>query len=258
MRKEFTLNRITNFTEEELLRFEEASDLVSSKAKGIQGIGSYQEKSVHAVLKHYFSLEEECQEVKIGQYVADVLKDGEIFEIQSKSFYVMKDKLTAFLKEYDVTIVHPVLLEKTVRWIDPETGEVNEAKKSPRKGSIYSVLQELYSIKEFLKKKNLHVLLVFLEVEEYRLLDGYGKDRKKRATKTDKVPTKYVGEFLLDHKRDYKKFLPEETPKQFTTKDIKELSKCTTEEAGILCHLLSFLGVVKEIGKQGRYKLYEK
>ncbi|MCQ2522405.1 MAG: hypothetical protein MJ105_08505 [Lachnospiraceae bacterium] len=253
----FTIEKIKPFSEEEKDRFQRAIDTVSFYAKGLQGIGSYQEKSVHAVLKHYFAPDRSCQEIPVGQYVADAVKDGEIYEVQTKDFYRMKGKLDCFLKNYDITIVYPVIIEKTVRWVDPATGEVSEALKSPRKGSIFSIFQELYGIKEYLKKKKLHFMMIFMNAEEYKLLDGYGKDKKRRATKADRVPTEFLGEYILDGKKDYKNLLPESLPKQFTTKELKSLTKCTTEQAQIFVNILSFIGCIKEVGRQGRCKLYE-
>ncbi len=258
MQKQFINDKINPYSEEEKRRFQNAYEIVSSMEKGLQGIGSYQEKSVHAILKHYYAPDRAYQEISVGPYVADAIKDGEIYEIQTKDFYRMKGKLAAFLKQYDVTIVYPVILEKTIRWVDPETGEISEGKKSPKKANPYSIFSELYGIKDFLKRRKLHFLMVFIEAEEYKILDGFGKDKKIRATKSDRVPTNFVGEYILESKKDYKNLLPNDLPKQFTTKDLKMLTKCTTEEAGSFVHILNTLGCIKEIGRKGQYKLYEK
>ena len=46
-------------------------------------------------------------------YVADIYKDGEIIEIQTRQFNRMRGKLQAFLPLYPVTIVYPIPVSYT-------------------------------------------------------------------------------------------------------------------------------------------------
>ena len=47
-------------------------------------------------------------ELDTVNYVADIFAQGEIIEIQTRQFNRMRDKLTAFLPLYPVTIVYPI------------------------------------------------------------------------------------------------------------------------------------------------------
>ena len=67
---------------------------------------------------------------------------------------------------------------------------------------------------------NLTVRLLLLELDEYRLLDGWGKDRKNRATKYEKVPLRLISETDLSDKRDYMMLLPPSLPERFTAKEL--------------------------------------
>ena len=96
------------------------------------GIGTLGEKAVHATLKYYFEPDPACHEVKCLGYVADVLRDDHIYEIQSKQWYRLQKKLEVFLKEYQVTVVYPVITRKEICWVDPETGEEVERRISPK------------------------------------------------------------------------------------------------------------------------------
>ena len=261
----FTISKLnTDSIDEE--RFNNALSEVIAMQKGMKGIGTLSEKSVHAVLKHYYASNHQYHEVKIGNFVADACVDGEIYEIQSKSFYLMKNKLNSFLKNYDVTIIHPISLKKYIRYIDQETGEIKERRLSNKTMILYDALLELYSIKDYLNNKHLHFIFCFMETEEYKLLDGYGKDKKIKATKTDKVPTKLVGEFYINKKRDFLDFLPGykngrrqkdcPLPKEFTSNDIATYAGCNADYARYLLNILSYLGLIKNIGNKGRNKLY--
>ena len=95
------------------------------------GIGTYNEKILHKTLKHAVSDTPEQLEVKVGAYVADVLLDGEIFEIQTGGFYPLVKKIEYLLEntEYKITVVHPLISELLLIRMDRDTGEVIRKKR---------------------------------------------------------------------------------------------------------------------------------
>ena len=129
------------------------------------GIGTLSEKTLHAILKNTYEPDEDKQEIPIGRFYADIYADGEIIEIQTAQFNRMREKLAAFLPEYPVTIVYPIAKEKWLLWIDEETGEIKEKRKSPKKGNPYIGFPELYKIKMFLK-----ILKLILKKQPRRFL----------------------------------------------------------------------------------------
>lgn len=221
------------------------------------GIGTLGEKTVHSTLKQYLSRDLSHQEIKIGSYFADVCIDGHIFEIQTRQFNKLRNKLDFFLKDYKVTVVYPITHYNHLRWVTPDTGEITPPKKSTRKGNPLQVFAELYRIRPFLSHPNFSLKLVLMDMEEYRMLDGYGKDKKKRATKCDKFPLSLVAEYDIDTPMDYMMLLPAELPEVFTTKDFAKLAKIPVGLAQTTLLLLSELGVVFRNGKQGNAYLYE-
>lgn len=220
-----------------------------------KGIGTLREKTVHSVLKYYYLPIQKAHEIPINGYVADICYEGEIYEIQSKAFHTMKNKLSVFLQEYDVTIIYPIPIKKYIRWIHPETGELEPRRASSKKGSVYQLLPELYSIRDYFFNPKLHILCCFIEMEEYKLLDGYGKEKKLHATKTDRIPTKLLGEFYLNSKEDLLKLLPDfQTP--FTSKEVQCHTGCTLQEAQMLLRLLNLYDLIERIGSKNKYYLY--
>ena len=103
---------------------QEAFQTAKEKVIGVDrqrlGIGTLSEKTVHAILKNYIEPDEDYQEIPIENYVADIYRDGEIIEIQTRQFNKLRNKLTTFLSLYPVTIVYPIPREKWVIWIDEE------------------------------------------------------------------------------------------------------------------------------------------
>lgn len=223
-----------------------------------KGVGTLNEKTIHAVLKHYYAPNTLYHEIKIGNYVADILIDGQILEIQTRNFNTMRKKLDAFLPHYDVTIVYPIAYTKWLCWINDETGEVSSKRKSPKKGTIYSIIPELYRIKSYLTHPNLHFILTFINVEEYRLLNGWSQNKKRGSSRHDGIPTELIGEIHLHSLEDYDQLLPSDLPPVFTTKDYMKHAKVSQKVAGTALNILYYLGLVIRTGKKGNAFLYER
>ncbi len=239
------------------LLFDDACDSVIHSVKSEQGIGTMQEKTIHAVLKLYLSPETRFHEVRVNSFIADIFTGHEIIEIQSRNFNAMRRKLAAFLPDFPVTIVYPVTHLKWLRWIDKQTGEVSRPRKSPKVGNGYQVFSELYRIKNFILDPNLSIKLVFIDVEEYRYLDGWSKDHKKGSTRSDALPLGLYKELLLRDYVDYKYFLPESLPDEFTSEDLRKTAHISKALSNVTLNILNHLGTVERIGKKQNFYLYK-
>lgn len=222
-----------------------------------QGIGTLGEKTVHSTLKQYLSRDISCQEIKIGSYFADVCVGNHIYEIQTRQFNKLRSKLDFFLQDYKVTVVYPVTNTNYLRWVAPDTGEITPPKKSTHRQNPLQVFAELYRIRPFLSHPNFSLKILLIDTEEYRMLDGYGKDKKKRATKCDKFPLKLVAEYEIEQPRDYMMLLPVSLPDSFTAKEFSYLAKIPLSLAQTTLLLLYELGLVLRTGKQGNSYIYE-
>lgn len=237
--------------------FEEAKKRVIGVDRQRLGIGTLSEKTVHAILKNYYQPDEDKQEIPIENYVADIYDNGEIIEIQTRQFNRMRDKLTAFLPLYPVTIVYPIPREKWLIWIDEESGELSNKRKSPAKGNPYLAFIELYKIKMFLRDPNLRLKFVLMDMEEYRLLNGWSRDKKKGSSRYDRIPTKLVEEVDITCPQDYMQFIPYNLEEPFTFKEFAKEAHIPTRLAQTVLHILQYMGMVKRVGKKGNAYLYE-
>ncbi|MDD3367794.1 MAG: hypothetical protein PHP50_02735 [Lachnospiraceae bacterium] len=238
-------------------RFEAAKSAVIDTERIRQGIGTLSEKTVHAILKRYYAPNEDMHEIPIGNYVADIFTGTEILEIQTAHFNVMRDKLAVFLQEYPVTIIYPIPYEKWLVWMNPETGEMTKRRKSSRKGTPYSVFKELYKIKMLLPNPNLHIHITMLNLEEYRLLDGWSTDKKKGSHRYDRIPISMEREYILDTPADYVQLLPLELEDIFTTKQLAVCCKIPQSYAQVMCNILLHLEVLERVGKEKNAYLYQ-
>ena len=236
-------------------RFEEAKNRIIDKERIRLGIGTLGEKTLHAILKNYYEPCDDNHEIPIDGYVADIYSHGEIIEIQTGQFQRMRDKLKAFLPQYPVTIVYPIAACRQLYWIDPQTGEMEKGRKT-KKQNPYLIFPELYKIKPFLKDKNLNIRIIILDMDEYKLLDGWGEKKKNHASKYDRVPCRIVNELMIECREDYMQFIPIELQEDFTAKDFAKAAKCTQTQAGVTMNILYDMEIVERVGKQKNAYIY--
>lgn len=237
--------------------FENVRDNIVGKDRERIGIGTLSEKTLHIILKNYYQPDMDKQEIPVEGYVADIFTGTEIIEIQTGQFNRMREKLKAFLPLYPVTIVYPISNERFLRWIDVETGEISKGRKSPKKENPYLIFPELYKIKTFLKNPNLRIKIAVLDMEEYKLLNGWGEQKKNNASKFDRIPLRLVREYDVERVEDYLQFLPIDLPEQFTVKELAKKVKCTERQASVTMNILYEMEVVTRVGKKGNAYVYE-
>ncbi len=237
-------------------RFAQAWRQAMDEASGLAGIGTLSEKRLHAALKYYYAPDASCREVKLGRYVADVFDGERVVEIQTRQFRNLCPKLSKFLERYPVRVVHPVFRSRYLIWTDPETGCSSKPHKCRTVGTPLEAFEELYAIRSFLTSERLSVELLLLDVDEYRLLDGRGADRKKGATKLEKIPRDVPDSVLLQTKDDYAALLPKALPERFTVPQFSRLTGLRGRASYSAVHVLEALGLLRQDGLDGRAAVY--
>ncbi|MDR0974434.1 MAG: hypothetical protein LBL80_01945 [Ruminococcus sp.] len=208
-------------------------------------IGTLNEKSVHAFLKSRFEQYSDSHEIRVGRFIADIVGENGIIEIQTGAFENLKKKLEAFLSVGRVTIVYPVVIKTTIYNV-----ETKRKYASPKKKNKFSFLSEAYKIREFLQNENLHFVLVLLTVIENR--SGKGRE----AVKLNRLPNEIIDEITLNSLDDWRIFT-DGLPEIFSQKDFSAHSGLFGMYAwGALQTLLS-LGLAAETDKKGRTKQYK-
>ena len=238
-------------------RFLSACMASAGKERMQNGIGTLGEKSVHAALKRYFDPLESHHEVRFKGYVADVKNEQGFMEIQTRGFYRLQKKLEVFLQEAPVTVVYPVAAERWIIWID-EDGTAEPKRKVTRKPTAASILPELYGLRSLLENPRLRFCVVLLEVEDYRLKDGYGPDKKKRATKFDRYPVALLDELWLASPDDYLQLVPKSLQEGFSAKEYAKAVKLPAKQASVAANVLSALGALERVGKEKNAYLYRR
>lgn len=240
------------------VRFQNACDKIINKEREQNGIGTLGEKTLHAVLKNYYEPFSDNHEIKIGGYIADIVGENGVIEIQTRQFNKLLKKLEAFLEYCDVTVVYPIPAVKYLRWLDLDTGELSERRKSPHKGSIYEVFPELYKIKFTLDNPRFHLCLCMLEVDEIRFLNGWSKDKKKGSSRCDRIPVNILDEIYINNNAEFAKLIPENLPKEFNSADFAKACRINRSNAQTGLNVLTYTETVKRIGKSANTIIYSK
>ena len=240
----------------EKARFESARRAVLDHTLRTGGIGTLGEKTLHAIVKHYLEADLARHEHKLGTFVVDIFSGGRIYEIQTRQFGKLKAKLDAFLPDHPVTIVYPIPARKWLLWIDPDSGEVSKPRLSPRRGHPCDVFAELVYIKPYLANPNLSLLILLVDLEEYRLLNGWSRDRKKGSWRNDRLPLSLEQELWVAGPQEYGKLLPEDLPAVFTSADLSRIAQISRNLAQKTLNVLVTLQLVNVCGKKGRLRLY--
>lgn len=221
-------------------------------------IGTYKEKKLHIILKKYFEPNEDYHEVPTNGFIADVRRDGVITEIETNGFSGLGGKLAAYLPEYHVNLVYPLAAKKYVSWIDPETREISPRKKSPVKATAYDLLFELVRILPYVKNENISFISPLLEIDEYKLRDGWSRDGKRGAHRFERMPTDIYGMIVLSCDDDFRQYIPENCTGEFTVKDFSAGAHIRENDARAVIKVLEARGVIGKSGKRGRAFVYSR
>lgn len=232
---------------------------VESVDSPFSGIGTLGEKTLHAVLKEYYSHGMDT-EVEIGKYVADIADGNRIIEIQTGSFTPLRTKLIEYLKDYAVTVVYPIPYKKRVAWIDTETGDITAGHKSPKLGTSADAFLELCRIRDCLTDPNFNLILAFVNLTEYRYLNGWSRDKRRGSVRCDRLPEALAGELCFSNAADYAKLIPPALTGNFTAKELASAAgiRAGTRRASAATSVLRAVGAIAPCGKNGKAIIYKR
>lgn len=221
-------------------------------------IGTYNEKTIHSLLKKRYEPNENFHEIRYKNYIADIKNGSSIYEIQSAQFYRMRDKIKAFTEDNnELTVVFPIPHEKNIVWVDPDTGESSTPRRSPKKGSEYNIFNEIYTIRDMISNPRLGFIAILMDIIEYRYLSSR-KNRKDGAKRAERIPVRIVKEVRIKEKKDYSDLIPENIGEEFTVKEFAAAAKIPASLAQKTIYIMRLTGSVALKGKSGRKYVYKR
>ncbi len=212
------------------------------------GININNEKSLHSSIKQWYAMPGDRLEVKVDKYIIDLVREDSLIEIQTRNFSAIGNKLRALALYNKVTLVHPIAIEKYIVTME-ETEKVISRRKSPKKGKLVDLFDELVRIPDLIAQENFILEILMTKEEEIRCKDGKGSWRRKGISIVDRKLVQVVEKVIFKEAKDFMRFLPEELPRDFTNKDLAKMLKITIYKARKVTYCLKKIMIIKEVGK---------
>ena len=111
------------------------------------------EYSLHSEIKDWYMVSGDELEVKVEDFIVDILRGKLLIEIQTGNFSAVKRKLIRLLLNNKVRLVYPIAKLKWIVHLS-KSGEFVRRRKSPKKGKLTDLFYELVHTPSLIKDRN--------------------------------------------------------------------------------------------------------
>jgi len=211
-------------------------------------IGTLNEKPLHAALKQWISEPGDRFEVRVGRHVADIVRGSAVIEVQTGSTFPLKRKLSVLLREYPVHLVLPITQVKTIVALD-EAGEVASSRRSPRKGAIHDIFDELVNLRDFLGDANFSIEALLVHIEEVRQPRTTRRRRWRDWEVKERRLVEVFDQIGFQHPGDFLAAIPSDLEEPFTTADLAQAIARPRRVAQRIAYTLREMGAIALVNK---------
>jgi hypothetical protein len=121
------------------------------------------------------------------------------------------------------------------------------------------VLPELIYLLDYLDFERLSFLIVGLSVDDYKLLDGKGAEKKRGASRLERLPRELTMLETIRSKEEVASFfLPSALPKEFGSAEFSRLTGFRRRTLSAALKVLQKLGIIRIAGKNKNAIRYER
>lgn len=180
-------------------------------------IGTLNEGSLHAALKDHYAQAGDHFEVPLEGFVIDIVRPGDppqLIEVQTGSFGALGHKLDRLLDGHRVLLVHPIAATTLLERADSRN------RRSPKKGAVHDVFDELVSIPTLLSHPFLELDVVLVETAARQEHDPRARRGRGGYRTVDRRLLSVQSTHRFRTSDDLLAFLPDDLPDVFTTGDI--------------------------------------
>jgi len=214
------------------------------------------EKPLHAALKRQYAQPNDRFEVSVDGFLVDIVRDDLLVEIQTRSFAAVKQKLTSLVAHHPVRLVYPIAQEKWILKLAKDGQSHLSRRKSPKRGTLEDVFEELVSLPQLLSHPNFSVEVVFIHEEEIRRYDRTRSWRRRGWVTHERRLLQIVAQRLLETPGDLCTLIPFSLAEPFTTHDLAIAMKKPRRLAQKMVYCLRRMGSITPVGKRGNTILY--
>ncbi len=217
------------------------------------------EGPLHQAVKALYLEDGATEEVAVGNFVADVVaSDQTLVEIQTAGFGSLKRKLSELVEDNRVVLVHPIAAVRYIVKLPTEADQPATRRRSPKRGAVCHVLDELVSIPTLLCHPNFELEVLMIEEEELRAYDPKKVRRRGGWRVVQRRLAEVLGRERFRAPADLFRLAPGALPVQFTTADLADAMGEPRWLAQKLAYCLREAGEINICGKQGNALCYQR
>ena len=206
-------------------------------------IGTLNEGSLHAALKDRYAEPGDEFEVPLDGFVIDIRRGDQLVEIQTQSFGSMGRKFDCLLGAHRMLLVHPIAVETYLQ----RPGK--KPRKSPKRGSVFSIFAELVSIPTLLDHPNLTLDIVLVSVTKLQEVARRARRGRSGFRTTDRQLREVLEVRRFRDTEDLAELLPAGLPPEFTTADIAARAGVSRDIAQQMAFCFRALEVITQVGR---------
>ena len=221
-----------------------------------EGIGTLNEKSLHAEIIAYLFQPGDILESELNGYRIDIHRDSLIIEVQTRNLKKLEKKVIALSQDYQVEIIYPIYKTKYIHRIDEDRKTISR-RRSPKSGKLVDVFQELLYVPSLIEDQNITLTIMLIDAEEIWTDDGLGSWRRKHWSISDRKLNQVISQHQYFHSTDLLDLLPNGLSSPFTNQELVELLKITPRLAGKITYTLRKMDLIQVVGRSGRAYLFE-
>lgn len=155
----------------------------------------------------------------------------------------MGRKLDRLLANHRILLVHPIAVEVYLQRPGKRT------RKSPKRGSIFELFDELVSIPTLLDHPNLCLEVALVSIDRVQQLAPRRRQWRGKFRTVDQQLREILEIRRFDAPGDLAALLPEGLPPEFTTKDLCKHAGISRDAAQRMAFCFRFLEIIREVGR---------
>ncbi len=220
-------------------------------------INTWNEGPLHAALKAWYAQPGDACEVPVDGYIIDIVRGDLLIEIQTRGFTALKDKLATLTRTHSVRLVYPIASQKWIVKLAEDGKSQLSRRKSPKRGCVEQIFDELVSIPHLLAQPNFTLEVVFIHEEEALRPDARRGWRRKGWVMHERRLIQVVEQRRFASPEEMRALMPVSLAEPFTASDLAHLIPGGLRRAQKMVYCLRVMGLLTQVGKRGRAALYQ-
>jgi hypothetical protein len=214
------------------------------------------EYSLHSEIKDWYMVSGDELEVKVEDFIVDILRGKLLIEVQTGNFSAIKRKLIKLLLNNQVRLVYPIAKLKWIVHLS-KSGELVRRRKSPKKGKLTDLFYELVHTPSLIKNRNFSLEVLIIEEEEVRCIDGKGSWKRRGISVKDRKLLNVFDRIIFEDSQDFLDFLPKELDGYFTNKILALKLGISIRLAQKITYCLRKMGAISIAGKKSNELMFQ-